>query len=462
MKVKRLTINSFRKIRNLTVDFEPNQPIVFIGINGVGKSSILDCLAILLCQFTDRVLNALEDREERQTTARIRIAGISRGVKLSRRLRRQDITNDSQGTRNEIVVKTNSGEISWTVYRGQNFPTTRYNVEELRHFYEELISNLKNTSEVNLPIVVYYSINRGIFDSVNFYERSSLASRSNLQRVFLAKQAISYVDALTEQKFNFNLFFDWFKNREDLENEVRVENPDHRDPQLEAIRRAIAALPPGFNNLHIQRSDTQLSLFSETAPRLGRTPRMVVMKQGTELDINQLSDGEKGLLALVGDLARRLAIANPGLADPLQGEGIVLIDEIELHLHPKWQRWIISGLQETFPNCQFILTTHSPQIISQVKGSVYGLKEISPGEITIKKIDAYGKDSNRILEDIMEDSERPYDIKEHLLELFRLIDRGDLDRARQLRRRLADEIGADEPEFTRADVLIRRREILNR
>lgn len=457
MKVKRLTINSFRKIRNLTVDFEPNQPIVFIGINGVGKSSILDCLAILLCQFTDRVLNALEDREERQTTA-----GNTKVVKTSRTLRRQDITNDSQGTHNEIVVKTNSGEMSWTVHREQNSPTTRHNTKEIMHFSEDLISNLKNMSEVNCPVVVYYSTNRGIFDSVNSYERSSLASRSNLQRVFLAKQVISYVDALTEQKLNSNLFFDWFKNQEDLENEVRVKNPAHRDPQLEAIRRAIAALPPGFDNLHIQRSDTQLSQFSEATPRLGRTSRMVVIKQGTELDINQLSDGEKGLLALVGDLTRRLAIANPGLADPLQGEGIVLIDEIELHLHPKWQRWIISGLQETFPNCQFILTTHSPQIISQVKGSVYGLKETSPGEITIKKIDAYGKDSNRILEDIMEDSERPYDIKEHLLELFRLIDRGDLDRARQLRRRLADQIGADEPEFTRADVLIRRREILNR
>jgi predicted ATP-binding protein involved in virulence len=94
---------------------------------------------------------------------------------------------------------------------------------------------------------------------------------------------------------------------------------------------------------------------------------MTITKQGQELIINQLSDGEKCLLAMVGDLARRLAIANPSLPDPLQGSGVVLIDEIELHLHPKWQREIIPALTRTFPNCQFIVTTHSPQVISQVK-----------------------------------------------------------------------------------------------
>jgi hypothetical protein len=74
---------------------------------------------------------------------------------------------------------------------------------------------------------------------------------------------------------------------------------------------------------------------------------------------------------------------------------------------------------------------------------------------------SYGRDSNRILEDLMDTPERPQAIKERLLELFRLIDKGDLDGARQFRQRLADQIGADEPEFVRADVLIRRKEILN-
>lgn len=83
----------------------------------------------------------------------------------------------------------------------------------------------------------------------------------------------------------------------------------------------------------------------------------------TNLDVLQLSDGEKCTLALFGDIARRLAIANPSLDDPLQGDGVVLIDELELHMHTSWQRKVISMLKKTFPNIQFIITTHSPQIL---------------------------------------------------------------------------------------------------
>jgi predicted ATP-binding protein involved in virulence len=182
-----------------------------------------------------------------------------------------------------------------------------------------------------------------------------------------------------------------------------------------------------------------------------------------ELIVEQLSDGEKGLLAMVGDLARRLAIANPSLSDPLQGSGVVLIDEIELHLHPKWQREIIPALTRTFPNCQFIVTTHSPQVISQVKPEgIYILERTDTGIVAMRPESSYGRDTNRILEDLMDTPERPQEIKESLLELFRLIARGELDSARQLHQKIADEIGADEPELVGASVSIRRREILGR
>jgi predicted ATP-binding protein involved in virulence len=83
-------------------------------------------------------------------------------------------------------------------------------------------------------------------------------------------------------------------------------------------------------------------------------------------NFNQLSQGEKSLI-LVGDIARRLAMMNPKLDNPLLGKGIILIDEIDMHLHPQWQRSIIQRLQTTFPNCQFILTTHSPLVISDTQ-----------------------------------------------------------------------------------------------
>jgi predicted ATP-binding protein involved in virulence len=190
---------------------------------------------------------------------------------------------------------------------------------------------------------------------------------------------------------------------------------------------------------------------------------MTITKQGQELIVNQLSDGEKCLLALAGDLARRLAIANPGLADPLQGSGVVLIDEIELHLHPAWQRKVIPALTDTFRNCQFIVTTHSPQVLSQVKpDGIYILERTDEGMVAMRPESSYGRDSNRILEDLMDVPKRPQEIKDRLLELFRLIDKGDLDAAKQLRQQLEDEIGYDEPEFVSADVLMRRKEILKR
>ena len=195
----------------------------------------------------------------------------------------------------------------------------------------------------------------------------------------------------------------------------RRDNPDYKNQQLEAVREAIYSLIPAFSNLRVRRSPL----------------RMTVTKDGEELIINQLSDGEKCLLAMVGDLARRLAIANPSLPDPLQGSGVVLIDEIELHLHPKWQREIIPALTRTFPNCQFIVTTHSPQVISHVKPEgIYILEKTDAGVIAKRPESSYGRDSNRILEDLMDVPARPQEIKDSLHELFRLIDEGNLDDAR--------------------------------
>jgi predicted ATP-binding protein involved in virulence len=91
-----------------------------------------------------------------------------------------------------------------------------------------------------------------------------------------------------------------------------------------------------------------------------------VEKAGDRLSFDQLSTGEQTIIALVGDLARRLVMANPELNNPLEGDGVVLIDEIDLHLHPSWQKKILPLLSKTFPNCQFIVTTHSPLVLSRL------------------------------------------------------------------------------------------------
>jgi predicted ATP-binding protein involved in virulence len=439
MQVKRLRIKAFRGIEQLDLTFCPGAN-VFIGVNGVGKSSILDCLARLVFLYTDLSISK-----------GLIPLGDSESIKAGH-------TESSHS----ITFQTSNGaEGSWSTginqssFPSSNIGLTSENIENLflnkiqtgkKTFLESIQAQLKeqlkiNSDITNRPLGIYYPTSRTtprqpFEDSEN--RNHSHSGRSN----FLNIQAL-------EGRLDFTEFFTWFKEHEDLENETRLEtNPDHRDRQLEAIRQAIPIFLPGFSHLRIKRSPL----------------RMVVTKNGQELIISQLSDGEKSLLTIIGDIARRLAICNPALEDPLEGEGIILIDEIDAHLHPKWQRGIIYNLEHTFPNCQFFIATHSPQIISEVKSeNIYLLKQDDNGEvIAVHPEGTYGRDTNQILEDVMGVPERPEWTKQQLRQLFRLIDSGDLPAARDLKNQLESAIGIDEPEFAKADVLIRRKEILGR
>ena len=437
MRVTQLKMNGFRGIGDLTLDFPENQPIVLIGNNGVGKSSILDCLAILLSWFSFRIKFA--PKKSDQSIYEMIQQRRREEEWMGRPLSKQDIKNGRNESHNQIMIYFDKKEeIKWSlskVYQEGN-EAAGHDFSELNEMTDNLRYQLENNPKFNIPLAVYYPVNRSVMDI-------SLEITDN----YSFKQIDAYEEALEGVKITFDSFFQWFKNLEDLENEERRDNSDYRNHQIEAVRQAISSLMPEFSNLRVRRSPL----------------RMTVKKQDQELILNQLSDGEKCLLAMVGDLARRLAIANPGLDKPLEGSGVVLIDEIELHLHPKWQREIIPALTITFPNCQFIVTTHSPQVVSHVKPEgVYILKATPNGIIALQPESSYGRDSNRILEDLMEVKERPPEIQEQLLQLFRVIDKGDLEGAKKLRQQIADEIGGTEPELIKAATTILRREILKR
>ncbi|WP_413174341.1 AAA family ATPase [Anabaena azotica] len=413
IRVKKLKMQGFRGIGDLTLDFDEIEPTVFIGINGVGKSSIIDCLAILLSRFSSTI---------QYSTASGRL------------FREEDIKNDKNETHNEITSDFESQQFIWSLTKVKKgrIKDTSTNLSEINKIVDNIKHQLSASEEYNLPVIIYYSTNRAVLD---------IPLRIKKQHDF--KQIDTYENSLTGTVSEFRIFFEWFRRQEDIENELRLENnTNYRDKELEAVRQAISSLIPNFTKLRVRRSPL----------------RMTVEKDGEELIVNQLSDGEKCLLAMVGDLARRLAIANPGLENPLDGYGVVLIDEIELHLHPKWQREIIPALTRTFPHCQFIVTTHSPQVISQIKPQgIYILEKTNDGIIAKRPESSYGRDSNQILEDLMDVPERPYEIKEGLLQLFRLIDAGNLDAAKQLRQELAEKIGEDEAQFVKADILMRRK-----
>ncbi|NCC65592.1 MAG: hypothetical protein EOM15_13155, partial [Spirochaetia bacterium] len=190
---------------------------------------------------------------------------------------------------------------------------------------------------------------------------------------------------------------------------------------------------PKKANLYIYASMASLEAIMKLPLAIKRNPlRMQLEKDGKVLSVEQLSQGERDLLALVGDLTRRIVIANPSKEDPLTGEGIVLIDEIELHLHPKWQRQVVQLLSTTFPNVQFIVSTHSPQVLSEAeKDSIMLLYQID-GECAFTSVQqGKGLSSNEILEEIMDSRSINKEVQDDLDTIFRLIDDNDLEEARK-------------------------------
>ena len=133
--------------------------------------------------------------------------------------------------------------------------------------------------------------------------------------------------------------------------------------------------------------------------------------------MDEMSDGYKNTLSMIGDIAYRMAVLNPTLGDQVleKTPGVVLIDEIDLHLHPQWQQTILSDLNVIFPEVQFIVSSHAPAVINSVPREQ--IRILDHGEIYMPAAQTYGRDANSILREVMKVSERPADIK-HRMDLF--------------------------------------------
>jgi predicted ATP-binding protein involved in virulence len=449
MKVKRLELKGFRGFDEIVLDFDtnPQRPTVFIGNNGVGKSSILDALAILLSWFINRVKY---NRKSRNNALNGKYP--AQGKKVDK----INLKNNHEIADLIINIKYQNEDYYWSLSSSDE-----NTLDLLNDLTDNIRNGIKSNKITNIPTIIHYPVNRSVIkipleskinystDILNTYDE--ILGNDNDRNS--SPKSPSKIDTILKSSiFSFNIFFEWFRNIEDLENENRRDEPDYRNKELAAVRMAIHELISEFDNLRVRRNPLRMTVNKK------------IGNKAEELTINQLSDGEKCLLAMVGDIARRLAIANPSLDDPLQGEGIVLIDEIELHLHPQWQHKIIPRLTETFPNCQFIITTHSPQVLSHVQPeNIYILQSTPNGIIASHPESSYGRDSNQILENIMGVSAYPEDIEKDLSELFRLIERNDLVGAKQLREQLASRMpGPSDPQLIKAGVIIKGKEILGK
>lgn len=409
MRLRKLILESFRGFESLALDFDPHVTVL-VGINGSGKSTILDALAVALSQLA---------------------TGIRTSAGRGRRFSDADVRTGSPHTRVTLVAEVMGKELAWSVahVRAGRPREVSSHLAELREVIERVQVSIRDNEDVRLPLAVYYPVNRAVLD---------IPKRIRERHRFDALSA--YDDALIGGEGNFRRFFEWFREREDLENEIRARRDQptlFADPQLEAVRKAIERFMPEFRDLRIER-----------APQ-----RMLVSKRGEIFAVEQLSDGEKCMLALVGDLARRLVLANAASTAPLDEPAVVLIDEIDLHLHPGWQRMVIGRLRDTFRGCQFVVTTHSPQVLSTVPArSVRLLEDFTAYE---PRAETKGGDSNAILADVMGVSERPEWVEEKIRSISQCIDEDDLEGAKRHLEELQQLRSSQDSEVIRLRALVR-------
>ncbi|HCQ23194.1 MAG: hypothetical protein AN481_07615 [Aphanizomenon flos-aquae LD13] len=439
MRIEELHLQNFRGFRELKLTLAPDLA-VFIGVNGSGKSSILDSIAILLDEYVNDKFYLQED----------------------------DININSNKAFISTLVKVESqNKLYWEVGKNRDKTQFEINKKEIDNYAFEVILRLHNNDDdevkslINnpiiqtddnnnfpLPIIVYYQTNRIFIKSSAIEDMSDEEIQNND-----GNRLFGYQTAFSGNINDFRDFLYWFKQEEEYENEIRLrEDANFRNPNLEIVRKALETFLEGFPN-------TQFSDLHIVRRRLSK-PSLVIKKNGENFKLDQLSAGEKTLLMIVVDIARRLAILNPSITNPSEllekGTGIILIDEIDLHLHPQWQRIVIPSFRKTFPNCQFIVTTHSPQVLSGVnRENVFILED---SEI-VETPHTFGRDSNSILSEVMGVEKRPVKMQERIDKCFEMIDNDNLEEAKLELQKLSESLGNNDPDMIQAYTLI---DFLNR
>ena len=411
MIVTGLTLANFRIVQEADFDFRPGMNLI-VGVNGVGKTSVLDALAVCLSAVV-RAANTLRTRAMTFNADDIRIGADSLTVRCRFRLRDK--------------------EFAYLVHKPRDTSTPQEKAGKPRNQVHETPGRAEFSSvgrdepAILLAVDKYQSL--AVMFSTN---RAVPTERVPSIKVAAGGIAGAAADALANRELRLGEIAAWMKTREELSREQPKEG--RILTSCEAVTRRFL---PGYRNL---RQDGE------------ERPQLWIDRDATSIPVRKLSDGERGSLALVLDLTRRLALANPALDDPAsKAEAIVLIDELDLHLHPKWQRQIVRNLTAAFPRCQFIATTHSPQIIGEVPHN--RVQIMADGQV-YSPSHSFGVDSSRVLEEIMDADPRAREVQKLLTEISRAIGRERFDQGRELLGKLIESIGEDDPEVTRVRTLL--------
>jgi len=335
VKIREFTLTNFRGFEGERRFPISDRVTVIAGVNGRGKTTILVGMALV-------------------------ISRLFRSLGFSSSNQRTISANDIYGDRNHaslaMRVHCAGVPLNFTVAFGPDSRNVRASSipppvkHQITYNYGD-----PDRADDQAPIAVFYTT-----------DRAGLRLPRSLPTDLPNGQQLAHNGALSNRMVDYRDFMARY----------RVWRREGRGREIRAFETALGIFLNDFTNVEVEADPL----------------RITVQKQGHRLALNQLSDGERSFIAMLGDMVRRLALANPDLDDPLQGHGVVLIDELELHLHPKWQREIVQGLRHTFPNIQFIGTTHSPFVI----------QSLDPGELINLDPDELGDYSDRSIEDIAE------------------------------------------------------------
>lgn len=419
MRINSIVLTNVRGFTHAKLEFQPGFNLI-VGINGVGKTTVLESLRVSLTHILTEIKSPVISKES---------------------FKKSDININTD----QLLVNTSfnvDGNNYDFIYSKSAKDFTTINTEQKKRT-KDSIANIREEG-ITLDDIIEFKpeikrTNKNPEFGLFFSTRRSLVVNQTSKVVKSGlPYAAAYVDALSDNRaFNIKMFAEWFNVRKEL----AKENENHKKI-IKLIEETIYTFLPGFSNLNLVEDEISNELT------------FCITKSKKILKFTQLSDGERGMLALVFDIARRLIIINLNSENPLQSEAVILIDELDLHLHPKWQRTIVNDLQRTFPNCQFIATTHSPQIIGEVKPEAINIIDKSIEKEVYKPNVAFGLDAQRVLEELLEAPIRNLDINKKFIELSKSVDDEKFDEAKKIISELKQILGEHDPELIRTNSMI--------
>lgn len=417
MQIKKVKITNYRCFENLELSFDDHLTLL-VGRNGSGKSSILDAVTVsvgaLMTEFKMKAFGI------RKTDARNVYYTLGNGIDVQPQY---PVSVYAEGVLGDQ-------EISWTrELRSHRGHTVTCNAEAFKKIATLYLSRVsQGDGSLILPIISYYGTGR-------LWAQMREKQKAPLEKTYRLNGYLDSLDAAANNK----LMLQWFRKMtlRDLQN-----GRDRPSQEFVAVKKAISRCFEGLTRN--KEIDIRFNLDSLELEILYTT------SSGEKVvnSLNQLSDGYKSSLSLIADIAYRMSMLNPQLMDQVLSEtpGIVLIDEVDLHLHPAWQRRILNDLMDIFPKVQFIVSSHAPAVIQSVeRGRLLLLDE---KKVRLNIVPPYGYDTNSVMSNIMGVSVRPESVKQIFDQFYHLMDTKEYAKAETTLDSLSEILGEFDPEIS--------------